>query len=800
MRIRLYILLLAIICSSNIVVGQMTINTTQTPQQLVQNVLLGSGITVSNVNFSGSLTANPGRQIGSFNVTGTGNLGINSGILMSTGKVTDIPGANSGITSTDFTNTGDADLSLLANKQTNDGAILEFDFIPQGDTVKFRYVFASEEYPDYVCSDYNDVFGFFISGPGISGPYSGGIAKNIALIPNTNLPVSINSVNPGTPGTSASGTCNGAGESLQYSQYYLNNNQNSFVFGGFTVVLTAISAVTCGQTYHLKIAIADGIDWSYDSGVFLEAGSLSSNPPLDLSSSSQITNVADTILYEGCEGSRINLKRFGVLTNSLTVNVVIQGTATNNADYSGIPNSVTFQAGSDTVSMWVAALADALFEPLESIKLMFIVPPTGCSPNSDTSYYDLYILDPPPINITLTPDQTVTCPGESVTLNAQASGSVVSFLYSWNTNPVSVSNQIVVQPTTTTTYTFTVTDMECVTYTSSASVTVTVPVYPPLVLAPLRDTALCLNSPLDVTAIVSGGAPPYSYNWTPNPDSDNLYQTVFTGNNIIGVGVTDVCNAYVSDSMNAVVINLPFTITPLRDTVVCAGAPLSFEANAIGGSGNFVYNWIPSGSTDSLYFTNPTAYQSFAVSVTDQCTNVGDTSNTVQIEVQHSQAGYNYYVGTESNLQVVFENTSVGANYYFWNFGDHDTSSQSSPIHLYDDPGTYNVSLVTFSEIGCKDSVSYEITILPDFYIYVPNSFTANNDGKNDVFKAYGMGISVLKIDIFDRWGTNIHSINNVDEYWDGKNYPEGVYQYVMYAKGTRGDVKRVAGSVTLLR
>jgi len=156
---------------------------------------------------------------------------------------------------------GDALLSsLIPGYTTNDAAVLEFDLIPVGNILEFQYVFASEEYLEWVGSNYNDVFGFFISGtnPG-GGNY---LNENIALIPGSNTVVCINNVN----------------DSMN-SAYYVDNlglNGTSIVFDGFTTVLIAQASVVPSSTYHLKMAIADAGDFAYDSGIFLKAQSMKS--------------------------------------------------------------------------------------------------------------------------------------------------------------------------------------------------------------------------------------------------------------------------------------------------------------------------------------------------------------------------------------------------------------------------------------------------------------------------------------------------------------------------------------------
>src|SRR4030095_438410 len=120
--------------------------------------------------------------------------------------------------STGFNFPGDANLNALVTPNlTEDAVILEFDFVPIGDTIRFNYVFSSEEYPSFSCTQYNDVFAFFISGPGITG------LKNIALVPGTNIPVAINSINSGTASDN-DGYCSGMGPGSPFPQYFTNNS------------------------------------------------------------------------------------------------------------------------------------------------------------------------------------------------------------------------------------------------------------------------------------------------------------------------------------------------------------------------------------------------------------------------------------------------------------------------------------------------------------------------------------------------------------------------------------------------
>lgn len=227
--------------------------------------LVGQGVTVSNVTYTGA-----NRAAGTF--TSTSNIfGFNNGIVLSTGGVRNVIGPNcdSGVTIENYY-PGDTDLNTLLNQGTdndnvtNDAAVLEFDFIPTSSTVSFQYVFSSDEYSEFVF-DFNDVFGFFLNG------------NNIALIPGTQTPVSINTVNNGnSTGTPDNPPVNPQDFVNNDVQYANGTAPYDTEMDGFTVVFSATAAVTPNTTNHIKLAIADAIDYDVDSNVFIKAGSFSS--------------------------------------------------------------------------------------------------------------------------------------------------------------------------------------------------------------------------------------------------------------------------------------------------------------------------------------------------------------------------------------------------------------------------------------------------------------------------------------------------------------------------------------------
>jgi hypothetical protein len=228
--------------------------------QLVNNFIL-SGVAAFNVQYTGA-----DSTLGHFIGGGLTNLGMTDGIAMTTGTFDTAKGPSIGDSVGAFAcfsngSSGDSLLNtLIAPWQTYEASILEFDLTPVGNVLEFKYVFASEEYPEFVGSSFNDVFGFFISGPDTAGGnYSN---FNIALIPGTTMPVAINNVNADTN-----------------AAYFVDNhamNGQTIVFDGFTTVLTAKLNVVPSAIYHLKMAVSDAGDGVFDSGIFLKAQSMKS--------------------------------------------------------------------------------------------------------------------------------------------------------------------------------------------------------------------------------------------------------------------------------------------------------------------------------------------------------------------------------------------------------------------------------------------------------------------------------------------------------------------------------------------
>ncbi|MCF8238136.1 MAG: choice-of-anchor L domain-containing protein [Saprospiraceae bacterium] len=248
--------------------SDLILDTAYSVQELITDFFSNSCVEPFNITMKGNSAG-----MGFFQAVGT-ELGVPAGILLSSGNISNTKGPNNmGGAGNTFGEPGDSDLHQLAGQTTFDALAIQFDFIPTVEKLTFRYVFASEEYPEFVCSAFNDIFGFFLSGPGINGAFTND-AINIATLPDTSIYVGINSINSGSPGNSGS-SANCMNGSLDYGALYVDNTGGMHLqCDGFTLPLDAVVDVIPGEVYHAKIVVADAADGILDSSVFLSVESL----------------------------------------------------------------------------------------------------------------------------------------------------------------------------------------------------------------------------------------------------------------------------------------------------------------------------------------------------------------------------------------------------------------------------------------------------------------------------------------------------------------------------------------------
>ncbi len=627
--------------------------------------------------------------------TGTSNIGFTEGIILSTGNTLNIPNP-AGNQVDDGNNCGpnyatqcpDVQLqSLTPGNAINDVTILEFDFQPLTDTVKFEYVFASEEYPEYVCN-FNDVFGFFVTGPNPAG--GNYVNKNFALIPGTNLPVSVNSINPGTPGAaSGGGTCSGPGQSLAYSSLYTNNTGSTIIFDGFTKVLSVTIPVNICSVYHLKMGIANAKDGVFESAVFLKAYSFggSFNIPITASGGSNATTNGATI----CPGDTVTLcapNSYNYLwsggATTQCINVVYPDTGNYGIQVLN-PNQICFASsgtlfhvGSSNPDTTVSVNGPLTLCPGDSVQLTANAASTSYTWSNGAGTQSIWVNAPGTYNCTfvdtggcgnvisetvavysssVTPtivasSGTTICPGATVTLNAFPPGAAS---YLWSNGATSSSINATVGN-----YTVTVGNGTCSSISLPLSVSLSIP-----------NISISSSGPLSFcqggNTILIGSAGFQTYLWNTLPLSSNDSVTVNT-TGLFQLIATDSVGCKDTATVNVTMNNASASITALTDSILCPGDSIQLFANPAGGiSYDWLNNGLPTGLTGSSIWVNAAGSYSVDVQNANTC---HFTSSPVNIYMSSSSAAIvspaadtTICIGT--NISVV----ATGGGTYQWSTG-----------------------------------------------------------------------------------------------------------------------------------
>lgn len=607
MKNKLVTLLFAVL-SVSLLNAQLVVGTGQNAQQYAQQ-LVGSGVTISNAVFHGGNGSPGGRvqqtggydfnatiyQIGGFSNGNSTNIGIDDGLILSTGNAPDIQYVDgtqygqypSGYPSYTVSQDNDPDLESLSPGQSFNCAILEFDFVPDGNQISFSYVFASTEYPGWVDSDYNDVFGFFLSGPGINGPYSNN-SVNIATLPSSNTPVSINTVNGGSG--SASGCPNGNGTNMQY---YVDNCASGAIvpFRGFTVVLDAEHEVECGETYHIKIAIGDIEDVNWDSAVLLKKNSFTS--PGETGELGIETGDGQTGTVTICPGESVDL------------NATVTGVSGGTIEWTpGLENTSSITVSPTTTTTYTATYN-------------YTSQGGGCNGGSSSeTLTDV-------ITVVVLPEPTATatangpvCEGESITLGATGGST-----YSWTgPNGFTSSAQNPTLPNSTAgdagTYTVTVTNADGCSDEATVAVTVEEKITPDF----LTFIEICKGETIETIPTTIGGI---TGTWSPAPNNQETTVYTFTPNP----------GQCANEITFTIVVNPEPAAVATANTPVCDG-----ETITLGATGGLTYDWTgPNGFTSTAQ--NPTIPNStsgdagtYTVTVTNADGCPGEATVAVTIE------------------------------------------------------------------------------------------------------------------------------------------------------------------------
>jgi len=435
--------------------------------------------------------------------------------------------------------------------------------------------------------------------------------------------------------------------------------------------------------------------------------------------------------------------------------------------------------------------------------------------NNCTITESVTITEPTAVEVTVSGGTTI-CIGEFTPLTAQASGGTGNYSYVWTNAPPLNDPGVIVDPIeTTTVYVSVIDDSGC----QSPSDNTTVIVRPPLKVQIIPPDTICRGEFSELRAEAQGGDGNYTFNWNQgvgltNPGSVSPdYTEVYT------VTVTDGCTTpQISDSAEVVVGQIPYTTYKTNLTDGCAPATINFILDSVKSGRS--YTWDFGDGTD---LNTPNKFVPHVYPYTG-CYNIGLTvvSELGCVSEQTEYCLINVYDSPEAHFDIepqkitmldpiaTFRDFSFDANHWVWNLGDGTIVEDNLFFqHTYSQPGEYNVSLYVDNHGGCFDTLSAKVMVENETTIFIPNSFTPNSDGKNDIFQPLGSGYQNYFYDfvIMNRWGNVLFRSRNPSEGWDGtvresgKPAPIGVYPFVLtYTANADAQPKIIRGEVTLVR
>jgi gliding motility-associated-like protein len=431
-----------------------------------------------------------------------------------------------------------------------------------------------------------------------------------------------------------------------------------------------------------------------------------------------------------------------------------------------------------------------------------------------------FINQPQPFVMATSPSTTV-CNGNIVTISAWGSGGTAPYTFTWD-NGLGTGSSFNVQILGSVTYNVTGTDANgCTAGTASININMNSPLNV-MINAP---SDVCTGDGVTLNAFASGGVPPYTFTW--NNGIGIAYppvnvQPVQSGYYI--VTVTDACGSILkSDSAWIDVRPLPSPNFTLDNLHGCENMVVTFTDHSVPQMSSYFWDFGDPESGAANFSTSPSPSHQYAqegsygisLTLTNQwgCMQTFNYNNLIAVYPRPIASFWSKpEVVTMEDPQVQFINESFNDDHWYWNFGDHtnidNTSETEHPSHIYQEPGTYNVTLVVESGHGCFDTAYGEVLVNDYATFYIPNAFTPNDDNVNDFFGPKGTNIdnSGYEFYIYNRWGVLVFETKDFNHHWDGRKMgtgdvlPQDVYTWIILFKENIGLEHKYVGSVTLIK
>ncbi len=402
------------------------------------------------------------------------------------------------------------------------------------------------------------------------------------------------------------------------------------------------------------------------------------------------------------------------------------------------------------------------------------------------------------------------CIGQQVTLSVNASGGTSPYTYSWQNGPN--TQQYTISPGVGTNYTITVTDTNgC----SSTLANIIVTVHPALQLLPPTTAILCEGDQVTLHVQANGGnGGPYSYSWNNGMTGPSIVVSPAQSTSYT-VTLSDNCTLQPATAIIPVMIkSKPVVQFSSSNATGCIPVSVNFiDQSNSNVTSTFFWNFgdgtFSNDKNVTHTYTQPGNYNvSHTVTDSAGCSATFNVINAVSV-FPFAEASFSFTPKSPAtiNAPISFEDKSVNAALWLWNFGDNSgRSNLKNPLYTYKDTGEYTISLITISSHGCPDTTYKKIIINGESIIYIPNSFTPNGDNINDGFIPISTGISQFEMYIFDRWGLQIYHTRDPHSPWNGKvqghdlTVQNDVYVYKIYTTEVSGETHEYIGAVTIVK
>lgn len=425
--------------------------------------------------------------------------------------------------------------------------------------------------------------------------------------------------------------------------------------------------------------------------------------------------------------------------------------------------------------------------------ILTITDQNGCT-NSDST--TVFVVPFPEISIE--PVEATICEGESVDLIATGADS-----YLWT--PISglnvtIGSEVTASPSSTQTYTVTGETEGCE---GEASITILVNDLPTITASP-ENPIICPGESVSLTA--SGGS---TYSWSPQSGLNNT-----TGENVIAspsetttytVEGTDDNGCTSTTSLTVLVSDLPLANAGPDQTLCSGSSTVLFGAGPFGAE----FSWSPSEGLDDPNTAMPVASPGATTTYTLTVTDVNGCTNTDEVTITTITVVADFFADPETGnapIDITFDNNSSNASFFEWDYGDGNTENTTLAIteNSYEENGNFLVTLIAIGPNGCSDTTTITIVLQEPFFLMIPNIFTPNGDGMNEFFELDVRGVSSIEVNVYNRWGTLMHTHSGVNGQWDGTNNgvrcADGVYFYTVILTTLEGEQQKHNGTITLLR